>query len=77
MVKQIKDILSTDITSLDNQEKLEEFKRDASAYGEQAQQPSHPQVICKVVWVVQMSDSMSQALDIIKLGWLQLAFDTA
>jgi len=32
MVKQIKDILSTDITSLDNQEKLEEFKRDASAY---------------------------------------------
>ena len=39
MVRQIKDILSTDITSQENQEKLEEFKRDASAYGEQPQQP--------------------------------------
>ena len=44
MVKQIKDILSTDITSQENQEKLEEFKRDASAYGEQAHKPLHLQV---------------------------------
>ncbi len=34
IVRQIKDILSADITSGDNQEKLEGFKRDASAYGE-------------------------------------------
>ena len=34
IVKQIKDILSTDITSESSQEKLEGFKRDASAYGE-------------------------------------------
>ena len=32
-MRQIKDILSADITSADNQEKLEGFKRDASAYG--------------------------------------------
>ena len=34
IVRQIKDILSADITSAENQEKLEGFKRDASAYGE-------------------------------------------
>ena len=34
IVKQIKDILSRDITSESNQGQLEEFKRDASAYGE-------------------------------------------
>ena len=36
IVRQIKDILSADITSGENQEKLEEFKRDASAYGERS-----------------------------------------
>lgn len=35
MVKQIKDILTADITSESSQEKLEGFKRDANAYGGQ------------------------------------------
>lgn len=39
MVRQIKDILKSDITAGDNQEKLEDFKRDASAYGEHSLRP--------------------------------------
>ena len=32
---------------------------------------------CKVGWILQMSDIMSQAFSSIKLGCLQLASDTA
>lgn len=34
LVGEIRDVLETDLTSEDNLEKLENFKRDANAYGE-------------------------------------------
>ena len=33
LVGEIRDVLDTDLTSEDNLEKLENFKRDANAYG--------------------------------------------